>query len=263
MYFYRVGEHCRFISYKASICWAIPWELPCSVIRWTKTEQVVSYLWDFYLWPCSGDEMVVPLTYADKPLLSVGINWPSVLFKVTLHAEALFGSPAFQQRNFSLMQVKDFPFSLQIHVSSWPRHCTFEFAYLKQLLQRSKTITNEQHWKRVNPNILKCLFGGPINCWEQSSHTFWTGPTYSLAEGGGSPRLNTGRSVSITLTTKITFPNCGRQVAWRYECNGQVSLALGVLMRYPRDKIRQTSRSGNAVRPLHTPVSHWQWSPTS
>lgn len=70
------------------------------------------------------------------------------------------------------MQVKDFPFPLQIHVSYWLRYCTFEFAYLQQLLQRSKTITNEQHWKTVNPIILKRLFGGPINCWEQSSYTF-------------------------------------------------------------------------------------------
>jgi hypothetical protein len=136
--------------------------------------------------------------------------------------------------------------------------------YLQQLLQRSETITNEQHWKRVNPIILKRLFGGPINYWEQSSYTFWTRPTYSLAGWTGvGHRFSTGRSVSITLATKNAFPNCGTQVAWRYECNGQVSLALGVLPRYPRDKIQQTSRSGTADRRLHTPVSHWQWSPTS
>lgn len=64
--------------------------------------------------------------------------------------------------------------------------------------------------ERVNLIILKCLFGGPINYWEQSSHTFCTRPTYSLARGGSRPRFNTGRSVSVTLATKVAFPNCGR-----------------------------------------------------
>jgi hypothetical protein len=60
------------------------------------------------------------------------------------------------------MQVKDFPIPLQIHVPYWPRYCTFEFAYLQQLIQRSKTITNEQPWKSVSPIIIKCLLVGQL-----------------------------------------------------------------------------------------------------